>query len=117
MLVNAMCIYVVDYLIIYQDCNERGECLPQKYFAEKSNRIYNTPWDSMKAMGCLCDPGWRGPDCSQQECPSLADPLGAYGNEQGRDCSGRGICDYTRGICKCFTGFYGEACNKQTIHF
>jgi hypothetical protein len=35
-------------------------------------------------------------------------------NEQ-RDCSGRGICDYTTGQCQCFSGFYGEACHIQTI--
>lgn len=35
-------------------------------------------------------------------------------NEQ-RDCSGRGLCDYTSGLCNCFSGFYGEACQVQTI--
>lgn len=79
--------------------------------------MYNSPWDSLKSTGCLCDMGWRGPDCSLQECPSAADPLGGYGNEAGRDCSGRGICDYENGLCKCFPGFYGDACEEQTIHF
>lgn len=32
-----------------------------------------------------------------------------------RDCSGRGICDYETGQCNCFSGFYGEACQIQTI--
>lgn len=36
------------------------------------------------------------------------------GNEQ-RDCSGRGLCDYETGMCQCFSGFYGEACQQQTI--
>jgi hypothetical protein len=26
-----------------------------------------------------------------QECPTLADPLGGYGNAEGRDCSGKYI--------------------------
>lgn len=52
-----------------------------------------------------------------QECVSRADPLGGYGNEAGRDCSGRGHCDYSSGICKCFQGFHGAACNKQSVTY
>jgi len=113
---------------------------------------YNTAWDSNKHYGCKCDLGFRGPDCSLQECPSDYDPLNGcgggkcnlgktytakdgttancptgnlgasdcaslgYANRyEQRDCSGRGICDYTTGVCKCFSGFFGEACNIQTI--
>jgi len=113
---------------------------------------YNTVWDSNKHYGCKCDLGYRGPDCSLQECPSDYDPLNGcgggkcnlgktYTSKDGtstncptgnlgasdcatkdylnryeqRDCSGRGICDYTTGVCKCFSGFFGEACNIQTI--
>jgi hypothetical protein len=33
------------------------------------------PYDATKQMGCKCDKGFRGPDCSLQECPSGTDPL------------------------------------------
>lgn len=99
------------------NCNDRGECLPEKYLAMDAGRVYDAPWDAMKQMGCVCDAGWRGPACTLQECPSMADPLQGFGNESGRDCSGRGVCNYNTGICDCFAGFYGEACQKQTIHF
>jgi len=96
------------------NCNERGTCWPEKHLAVKASRVYDSPWDAMKAVGCLCDAGYRGPSCEFQECPSGADPLDGYGNEAGRDCSGRGLCDYGSGTCNCFSGFYGTRCQYQT---
>lgn len=37
---------------------------------------------------------------------------GCYGSMSGQDCSGRGICDYSSGTCKCFSGYSGTACEK-----
>merc|ERR1719502_556545 len=96
------------------NCNERGTCWPEKHLAVKASRVYDSPWDAMKAVGCLCDAGYRGPSCEFQECPSGADPLDGYGNEAGRDCSGRGLCDYGSGTCNCFSGFFGTRCQYQT---
>ncbi len=61
--------------------------------------------------------GYRGSACDLQECPSGTDPLGGFGNESGRDCSGRGLCDYDEGVCKCFPGYFGNACQHQNINF
>ena len=91
----------------------RGVCFPEKMLAEKSSRKYNLPWDAMKAVGCICDIGYRGPACEFEECPSGTDPIGGFGNEAGRDCSGRGICNYNIGLCKCFQGFYGSMCQHR----
>ena len=97
------------------DCNGRGICYTQKQLAAEALTTYDTPWDAMKHVGCVCDTGYRGPDCSQQECPTGADVLKGKGNLQGRDCSGRGLCDYDSGLCKCFTGYFGTKCQSQTV--
>ena len=100
-----------------QNCNDRGTCWPEKHLAAKANRVYTAPWDAMKHVGCFCDAGYRGAACELQECPSGSDPLDGYGNEAGRDCSGRGLCSYKDGTCACFSGFYGTHCQYQTTLF
>eukprot|EP01032_Pedospumella_encystans_P011118 gene11118-12955_t len=70
------------------NCNYRGVCFPEKMLAAKAGRVYSSPWDAMKSVGCVCDVGFRGPTCDQEECPSGADPL---------------------------LGFFGDRCHKTNI--
>jgi len=97
------------------DCSKAGVCFTEEKLATEAARTYATPWDSKKHVGCVCDLGRRGPDCSLVECPSGADVLKGKGNESGRDCSGRGLCDYNSGTCSCFQGYYGTKCEYQTV--
>lgn len=126
------------------NCNSAGVCYSQRQLAVEAGRVYDTPWDADKQMGCVCDLGRRGPDCSlctfvkgarsfflftchlpsldasfppydAVECPSGPDVMKGFGNESGRDCSGRGLCDYTQGVCNCFMGYYGTKCEYQTV--
>ena len=46
------------------DCNGQGICYTQAQFAANAGAVYSTPWDASKEVGCLCDLGYRGPDCS-----------------------------------------------------
>merc|ERR1719353_1729989 len=105
------------------DCSGHGICQSNVDFSIDASLSAGTPdtafgrdkrylnaWDSGLHYGCKCDLGFRGPDCSLQECPSTEDPLGWYGNSDGEDCSGRGLCDYSSGQCMCFPGYTGMDC-------
>lgn len=106
------------------DCSGHGSCQSQARFVTDSGILiagtstvatYAGGYDRLKEFGCKCDVGYRGPDCSLIECPSYLDPLGGDGGAQGRDCSGRGVCDYSTGLCVCNKGYHSEACELQTV--
>jgi len=101
------------------DCSGNGICQSEAYFVNDvaaATGDYATyayaGFDAASAYGCKCDAGFRGADCAQRECPSGPDPMKGAGGAQGMDCSGRGLCDYAKGACKCFKGFFGERCEE-----
>ena len=56
-------------------CSGHGTCKDIKTLAaEQSGNVYNL-WDEHTTMGCDCDAGFSGPDCSLKTCKAGADPL------------------------------------------
>jgi len=96
------------------DCSGHGICRSNVELSqdaeETMRKDYLRAWDSGSHFGCKCEVGYRGENCGERECPSGSDPNGSKGNGQGRDCSGRGLCDYATGECQCFKGYSGIDC-------
>ncbi|KAM5260382.1 tenascin isoform 3-T3 [Hipposideros larvatus] len=83
---------------------------------------------STEGCGCICEPGWKGPNCSEPECPSNCHLRGQCLDGQcicdegftGEDCSqlacpsdcnDQGKC--VNGVCICFEGYAGVDCSQE----
>ena len=56
-------------------CSGHGVCMDAKALALTDNGNPYRLWDQHKTLGCKCDAGFSGPDCSQRVCKYGADPL------------------------------------------
>ncbi|CAH6790473.1 Tnc [Phodopus roborovskii] len=83
---------------------------------------------STEGCGCICEPGWKGPNCSEPECPGNCNLRGQCLDGQcvcdegftGEDCSqlacpsdcnDQGRC--VNGVCVCFEGYAGVDCGLE----
>ncbi|XP_006865746.1 PREDICTED: tenascin [Chrysochloris asiatica] len=83
---------------------------------------------STEGCGCVCEPGWKGPNCSEPECPGNCHLQGQCIDGQcichegftGEDCSqlacpndcnDQGKC--VNGLCICFEGYAGADCSQE----
>jgi len=56
-------------------CSGHGTCSSIRQLADEDyGNVYNL-WDEDSTLGCSCDGGYEGPDCSQRLCKFGADPL------------------------------------------
>ena len=58
--------------------------------------------------GCVCDPGWLGPDCDES-CPAQYYGMGC---KHRCRCENGGTCHHTDGTCTCQPGYTGGLCDK-----
>ncbi|XP_009871583.1 PREDICTED: tenascin [Apaloderma vittatum] len=85
-----------------EQCASGAGCCPNSQAVE--GRLDTTPYCSghgnysIEICGCVCDPGWKGPNCSEPNCP--------------HNCFNRGLC--VQGKCICNEGFTGEDCSQPT---
>ncbi|XP_067327983.1 tenascin isoform X2 [Anolis sagrei] len=83
-------------------CNSGVGCCPNAQTAE--GLLDAKPYCSGRGnysndiCGCICEPGWKGPNCSEPECPL--------------NCNGRGLC--VNGKCVCDEGYTGDDCGQRT---
>ena len=72
---HVILLFYIHLLFVLGACNGRGKCVRIKDIAASDfNNTYQL-WDADVTMGCDCDPGFRGPDCSKTRCKIGADPL------------------------------------------
>uniref|UniRef100_A0A3B4FHC8 Tenascin-like n=1 Tax=Pundamilia nyererei TaxID=303518 RepID=A0A3B4FHC8_9CICH len=80
-------------------CHSEGACCSAQVKGEVGTKPYCNGHGnfSVETCGCICEPGWKGPNCTEPECP--------------KNCRDRGHC--VDGKCKCFKGFAGEDCSFE----
>ncbi|XP_054908315.1 tenascin isoform X5 [Poeciliopsis prolifica] len=108
----------------------RDQCSSEQLTGELGTKPYCNGHGNYSAetCGCICDPGWRGPNCTEAECPGRCQDRGrcvngkcvCYKGFDGEDCAletcpvvcgAHGRC--VGGVCVCSDGFFGEDCSQS----
>lgn len=57
------------------ECSGHGTCQTISELAFLNDENIYELWDKDSTMGCVCDSGYSGPDCSERQCKYGIDPL------------------------------------------
>ncbi|XP_041642541.1 tenascin isoform X3 [Cheilinus undulatus] len=82
-----------------EQCSSGSGCCGAPVTGEVSTKPFcngRGNW-STDTCSCVCEPGWKGPNCTEPECPN--------------DCQDQGRC--VDGKCECFDGFGGDDCGIE----
>ncbi|XP_060893340.1 tenascin isoform X3 [Labrus mixtus] len=82
-----------------EQCSSGSSCCGAPVTGEVSTKPFcngRGNW-STDTCSCVCEPGWKGPNCTEPECPG--------------DCQDQGRC--VDGKCECFEGFGGDDCSVE----
>ncbi|KAK6305164.1 hypothetical protein J4Q44_G00239440 [Coregonus suidteri] len=108
---------------------DAGCCSAQPVTGEVGTKPYCNGRGNYSAdtCGCICEPGWKGPNCTESECPNNCQDQGrcvdgkcvcfeGFGGDDCSlkvckvDCGGNGQC--IGGVCVCAEGYNGEDCSQ-----
>ncbi|XP_041855969.1 tenascin isoform X2 [Melanotaenia boesemani] len=82
-----------------EQCGSGAGCCGAQVTGEVATKPYcngRGNW-SAESCSCSCEPGWKGPNCTEPECLN--------------DCQDQGRC--VDGRCECFEGFDGDDCSIE----
>ncbi|XP_036823266.1 tenascin isoform X2 [Oncorhynchus mykiss] len=108
---------------------DAGCCSVQPVTGEVGTKPYCNGHGNYSAdtCGCICEPGWKGHNCTESECPNNCQDQGrcvdgkcvcfeGFGRDDCSlkvckvDCGGNGQC--IGGVCVCAKGYTGEDCSQ-----
>nr|AAI63556.1 Tnc protein [Danio rerio] len=98
-LLNRLEMLEAEVSSLREQCSSGAGCCSAQVTGEVTTKPYCSGRGnySTDTCSCVCEPGWKGVNCSEPECPN-------YCQDQGR-------CE--DGKCVCFEGFGGEDCGIE----
>ncbi|KAK2845459.1 hypothetical protein Q7C36_010313 [Tachysurus vachellii] len=98
-LLNRLEMLEAEVSSLREQCTSGAGCCGAQVTGEVSTKPYCSGRGnySIETCSCLCEPGWKGPNCSETDCPNFC-------QDQGRCVDGK---------CICFEGFGGEDCGIE----